>query len=413
MSDHVKVMMTMRSLGRIILALTHALFAVTSFTFIPVSSRKRYESTLFALRTMSSRIQIQQHVGSGSYGTVYLCNYTDDHGVHHKCIAKRAWNFDEMACLHPEAEKKVLIDKAKRADYYLSVEEHCLTKARDRSTSTHHIPTFLSTFDDAHYKWIVMNQISRKAENITNSPLEETAKSLKQVMDSDWIDQHSTGNRQSHHHLYMIQKELNLPQNSTFADTLDTVLLQLFHCVKDIHSINIVHRDLKPENLLVDGMRQSFVLIDFGSAADLDLTTQSMFGFNMIKKRIGLEDDSVVALSPIYAAPEQFVKVDRYVTSTPMDGNLSSLNLPLTILNVKIRNPLSFDVFSIAMIFCQLLFNLLDERADAAFRQQLHESNYDLDTWIARELTTTIRPVGLEDALLYLDERRGRISMSV
>jgi len=73
------------------------------------------------------------------------------------------------------------------------------------------------------------------------------------------------------------------------------------------------------------------------------------------------------------------------------------------------RNPLQFDVFSIAMIFCQLLFNLLDERTDAAFRQQLVESKYDLDTWLARELSSTIRPVGLDDALIYLDERRGRI----
>lgn len=59
------------------------------------------------------------------------------------------------------------------------------------------------------------------------------------------------------------------------------------------------------------------------------------------------------------------------------------------------------------MIFCQVLFNLLDEKTDAAFRQQLQESNYDLDTWLARVLSSTIRPAGLDDALLYLDERRG------
>jgi len=79
----------------------------------------------------------------------------------------------------------------------------------------------------------------------------------------------------------------------------------------------------------------------------------------------------------------------------------------LLLYTIPNRNPLQFDVFSIAMIFCQLLFNLLDERTDAAFRQQLLESNYDLDTWLARELSSTIRPVGLDDALSYLVERKG------
>ena len=160
---------------------------------------------------------------------------------------------------------------------------------------------------------------------------------------------------------------------------------------------------------IIPCLLKTLVLIDFGSAADLDPT--GPFGF---KKRVGLDDDSIVALSPIYAAPEQFVKVDRYVTWKGMEKNplqlvilIQPLSHSFDYLNGVPRNPLRFDVFSAAMIFCQLLFNLLDERADAAFRQQLQESNYDLDTWLARELSTTIRPVGLVDALLYLDERRG------
>ena len=59
------------------------------------------------------------------------------------------------------------------------------------------------------------------------------------------------------------------------------------------------------------------------------------------------------------------------------------------------REALAFDVFSAGLIFCQLLFNLLDERTDAAFRQQLQESNYDLDLWLERELQSTVRPVSL------------------
>ena len=45
------------------------------------------------------------------------------------------------------------------------------------------------------------------------------------------------------------------------------------------------------------------VLIDFGSAADMDPPSIGAFG-----KRIGL-DDTIVAISPIYSAPETFVKL--------------------------------------------------------------------------------------------------------
>lgn len=50
------------------------------------------------------------------------------------------------------------------------------------------------------------------------------------------------------------------------------------------------------------------MLIDFGSGADLEPRKMTMFGR---KKRVGLEDGSSVAVSPIYAAPEVFVREDR------------------------------------------------------------------------------------------------------
>ena len=56
---------------------------------------------------------------------------------------------------------------------------------------------------------------------------------------------------------------------------------------------------------LANKKSKSLVLIDFGSAADMD-PSSSFGGFGT--KRIGL-DDSIVAVSPIYAAPETFVKL--------------------------------------------------------------------------------------------------------
>ena len=98
------------------------------------------------------------------------------------------------------------------------------------------------------------------------------------------------------------------------------------------------------------------------------------------QQRVGF-DDGIAPISPIYSAPETFVKLDE--------------------------NPLAFDVFSAALITCQLLFNLLDERTDGGFTQQLQEANYDLDTWLENSLRTESRPLGFDDALEYLGERRG------
>ena len=92
-------------------------------------------------------------------------------------------------------------------------------------------------------------------------------------------------------------------------------------------------------------------------------------------------DEGIAPISPIYSAPETFVKLDE--------------------------NPLAFDVFSAAVIICKLLFNLLDEQVDGGFTQQLQEANYDLDKWLENSLRTELRPLGFDDALEYLGERRG------
>eukprot|EP00984_Skeletonema_dohrnii_P035874 scaffold36193_cov216-Skeletonema_dohrnii-CCMP3373.AAC.3 len=218
---------------------------------------------------------------------------------------------------------------------------------------------------------------------------------------------------EKNHHLEDIATALNLPSNK-FGDTLDAVFVSILEDLKVIHASNIVHRDVlyvyvlcidslqfisphnivKPGNLLCDGENNRLLLIDFGSAADLDLSSppppkQQNNGIGNIfpNAAAGLQqrpvgfDDGIAAISPIYSAPETFVKLDE--------------------------NPLTFDVFSAALIMCQLLFNLLDERADAGFTQQLREANYDLDTWLENSLRAELRPLGFDDALEYLGERRG------
>ena len=277
---------------------------------------------------------------------------------------------------------------AERCVHYFDVEEHCFRKMK---LSPQHISNYIGTFpdDQGEHLWMTFTLLT----GIDGKP----APTLEQIMEFDWQQQRwQRGKEQEernerHHHapLYILQEALELnTTDDAVAGTMDIILTSLLEAIAFIHSQGIVHRDLKPANLLVSAAHHSLVLIDFGSAADMDPVSSSLSSsaktsmnpFTFGKRRIGLEDDSV-AISPIYAAPELFVKPDRA--------------------------PFAFDVFSAALIYCQILFNYLDIRTDAAFHQQIHDANYDLDAWLSRELSSKVRPVGFEDALEYLQQRPG------
>lgn len=68
-------------------------------------------------------------------------------------------------------------------------------------------------------------------------------------------------------------------------------------------------------------------------------------------------------------------------------------------------------MFSVALIFLQLMFNLLDDITDASVRQQLEDVDFDLDLWLDRELQTELTPAGLEDGLKYLGTKPGLWSL--
>ena len=335
-----------------------------------------------------SFVSRQLDEGSGSYGTVHFCKFDDPSDINY--IAKRSWTLEELVSKQetkPSSDDlDALRNRAERCKYYIKVEEHCLEKIKKQSSEPpSELPKLIGRFVDnseSEHEWLVFEPVLSLEGDIGDNGRENTfnvAKTLKDVMDLDWKDQHEAQEENSnHHHLFMIQKKMGLPESATFEDTLDVVMKQLLKVLVETHKMNIVHRDIKPENLLIDGHSQSFVLIDFGSAADMDpIKAKNVFSFG---SRVGLEDESRVAVSPVYSAPEIFVKWDK--------------------------SPLEFDVFSVGLIFCQLLFNLLDERTDAAFRQQVIEANCDLDIWLERSLAATFRPT-LDEGLSYLAERPG------
>ena len=143
-----------------------------------------------------------------------------------------------------------------------------------------------------------------------------------------------------------------LQWDGTRDAALRRLLFQLLQCAKACHRCAIVHRDIKPANMLLDPDSGTLRIIDFGSSADLEPTSNGRRGllglFGEGTEYVGLEKGRA-AVSPIYSAPEVFTDPDKA--------------------------PLRFDVFSVAMVYLQMVFpNLADERNMVAFRQQLEVS---------------------------------------
>jgi serine/threonine protein kinase len=260
----------------------------------------------------SKCIHILEKIGSGSYGTVHKATFSNNHDTSDNkvFVAKRAWTLEELkkrpASTHREGDTPVLDEKtlqgrASRCKYYLDVEQHCLEKLTqaDRKNEVR-VPRLVGKFkdDSEGNEWLLFESITKSKAD------EQIALSLKTVMSLDWIEQHreDKGGEHQHHHLYLVGKELGLDEDATFEDVLDAVLIGLLKAIAGVHTLNVVHRDIKPENLLIDGEKKDFVVIDFGSAQDVDVLKTMIFQLN---------GEASVALSPIYAAPECFIDWDK------------------------------------------------------------------------------------------------------
>lgn len=330
-------------------------------------------------RLAASSVEVGELVGCGSYGTVHECNYNGE-----KIIGKRAWTIDEL----PESNKKALKEKVKRCEYYIGVEEHCFTKLGVHPQ----IPLYKGTFcDEKKRNWMIFDIIESSSALSSGKTI---APSLTDIIKLDHVRQLDDSESNTHH-LQSLQKALNIDEKKpedreqtkddeslqtaedSLGETLDFFFESLLEVLSYVHSKQIVHRDVKPGNLLIT--KDGVSLLDFGSAADMEPVEGK--GLFRRKKYVGMDDEKRVAVSPVYAAPEIFIDTKR--------------------------GPLTFDVFSAALIYCQLLFGFLDERADAGFHQQLAACDWDLEKWLDKQLLSKVRRRGLEEAIQVLSERPG------
>uniref|UniRef100_A0A6S8INT1 cGMP-dependent protein kinase n=1 Tax=Amphora coffeiformis TaxID=265554 RepID=A0A6S8INT1_9STRA len=313
----------------------------------------------------SSLLRVGSYIGSGSYGTVHTVHRDEEF------VAKRSWKLEEIKELLKDEDEKQCKGRYDRCKYYYDVEKHCFEKLA--STPHPGLPTFRGSLkDEEGLEWLVFVKVSAKSDSKQKKL--DPAPSMQDLFDLD-LQKHQENPEDR---LLNLASALGItvPNDSGDKEYLvkivDTVIEQLLEILIHIHEEGIVHRDVKPANLLVaDG---KLCLIDFGSAADLE--TAGLF-----KANIGLVE--TVAISPIYAAPELFV-----------DASISKFAV-------------NFDCFSAALIFCQILFQYLDERTDAGFFRQLAEADYSLDFWLENELSQDVRSTGLEQGLTILAYRPG------
>lgn len=364
-------------------------------------------------------------IGSGSYGTVHFLleqeegdrrsggsAAVDSSTVGNVFVGKRPWTQDDiransvlLATANDKTNRASKIngdegsqakkknsnkstatpqERAERCLYYWQVENHCFTKLPAHPQ----LPPFYGRHDEWMVFGFVGETTTEKREPQSGSgddgwPARKTvhipAPTLQDLMDLDRTDPQQ---------LRHVAEALG---TSSHGETLDRLVPALLTILQHVHKHRVVHRDVKPGNLLVHN--GTVLLIDFGSAADLDPSTPDRafaaggLGARMLlqpQRRVGLEGggNDRVAVSPMYAAPEVFISLHDA--------------------------PTAFDVFSAALVVCQLLFGYLEDRVDAGFHQQLEESaGWDINVWLNNELGTKLRPAGLDRALEYLGNRPG------
>jgi len=131
------------------------------------------------------------------------------------------------------------------------------------------------------------------------------------------------------------------------------VLSFLLDAVSSLEANQVIHRDVKASNILVEPSRNRLVLIDLGSAMDMET-------------KVGYEAKRS-PVSPRFCPPEQFVDVDAWRSFDAYGCGLVALRL---LLSPALRSPNDVDAFNV----------------------EFAAARYDLDRWLATKLAQTALP---------------------
>ncbi|GBG70956.1 hypothetical protein CBR_g8256 [Chara braunii] len=156
-----------------------------------------------------------------------------------------------------------------------------------------------------------------------------------------------------------------LPKGSKEREgrVIRAILNQILTALRRLHDTGIVHRDVKPQNLIFAEDTRQLRIIDLGAAADLRV------GINYVPQEF--------LLDPRYAAPEQYI-MSTQTPSAPSPPVATALSPVLWQLN----KPDRFDMYSVGLIFLQLVFPTL--RPDSGliqFNRALKKAGYDIVAW--------------------------------
>ena len=147
------------------------------------------------------------------------------------------------------------------------------------------------------------------------------------------------------------------------ALSVRVIMQQILEGLKSMHAVGIVHRDVKPQNLILAEGDNRLKFIDFGAAADL------LIGINYIP------DDYL--LDPRYSAPERYIMSTS--TPRPPSAPFAALLSPILWL---FNHPDRFDMYSVGLIFMQLVFEPLRRDAGlATFSKALQKGNFSVQAW--------------------------------
>lgn len=156
----------------------------------------------------------------------------------------------------------------------------------------------------------------------------------------------------------LLGRDLTIPTGSfRKMVTIKLVLKQILIALEKCHKAGIVHRDVKPQNCIISARDMKIKFIDLGAGADLRV------GINYVPNEY--------LLDPRYAPPQNYVmsKQTPKAPAAPVAAFLSPILWQL-------EQPDRFDLYSVGIIFLQLVFaNLRSDNNLIAFnRYRLLES---------------------------------------